>query len=241
MSEKLTTRDEMMGYPTDEEVVRILGVSEEEASEVRFLAIEAAEGELTTVWAQDFGAAKDLVDKVAKVLKTKGWLVVQADAREATDETGLAQSLLHSLSIALEEQGFNLTNGLVETLGGINSIVAAMHKITRVRDQYDQGLLFVLHGVDWMLEAENNDFADGSAALWAIRGVWQRAHGSAFLTGGPGALDVTCDKKEGFYCYGGLHEVGVDELAGVKERIEARKAAAKRDAELAQDDTANEA
>lgn len=50
-------------------------------------------------------------------------------------------------------------------------------------------------------------FTDGNGALWAIRGVWQREHGPALLSGGQSAAAMAADEGEALYGYGQLHEV----------------------------------
>lgn len=90
---------------------------------------------------------------------------------------------------------------------GVPAMSVAANAVVAARKRVLRPVLLVIHGVDELVRPGRSRFDEGQEALWALRGVWQRAHGPALLTGGAGAAAMAADPKQGFYGYGQLHEV----------------------------------
>ncbi len=203
--------------------------------EVARLTDAVTEGELVIVSAAEPSLAAALAQKAARERQRDGWALVQADVRLAGDETDLAGTLaraaastlgdLSALSVSesvetreqgqtrlavrriLGVHGHALAAGAPDAPRGVAALTAAIEALVVLRAERQGRVLLVLTGVDELVKTGRSRFADGSGALWAIRGVWQRAHGPALIAGGRLAAAMAADPEQAFYGYGLLHEV----------------------------------
>jgi hypothetical protein len=199
------------------------------------LAEAVGEGKLVIVCAGEPSLAAALARAVARQSQRDGWALVAADVRLADDETDLARALARAAASSLgdlsaltveesnetPQQGvtrlavrrvlgtraYALAAGAADAPSGAAALTAAFEALASLRADLDGRMLLVLQGIDELLKPGRSRFADGSAALWAMRGVWQRAHGPALLTGGHMAAAMSADPEQAFYGYGVLHEV----------------------------------
>lgn len=204
-------------------------------SEVARLVEAVGEGELVTISAAEPSLAAALAEAAARRQQQDGWALVQADVRVADDETGLARSVAHAAAASLGDpgaltveesnetaqqsrtrlavrrtlgaDGYALAAGTGDAPRGAEALSTAFKALASLREELDGRLLLVLEGVDELVKPGRSRFADGFAALWAMRGVWQRAHGPVLLTGGRLAAAISADPEQAFYGYGVLHEV----------------------------------
>jgi hypothetical protein len=108
---------------------------------------------------------------------------------------------------ALGERAYALAAGEhTDAPAGVGTLGLATEAVIALRRELSGKVVFVLHGVDELARPGRSRFADGQQALWLIRGAWQREHGPAILSGGPGAAAMSVDKQQAFYGYGQLHE-----------------------------------
>lgn len=213
--------------------------------ELASLADAMREGELTIISAADPALAAALADGCAEDLLRRGWSVARTDARLADDITDLARGLARAAAEMLTagplvtdeaafetaaegrarlaarrvlgESAYALATGAGKAPSGVSAITTAAEAVVAAREESGDALL-VLHGVDELTREGLSRFKQGPEALWALRGVWQRSHGAALLTGGPAAAAMSTDEEHGFYGYGHLHEASdlpTDQLLSV--------------------------
>lgn len=202
-------------------------------AELRRLEHACLEEELTLISAADSTLAAALGDACAARLEHRGWAVVRADARIADDEADLAAQLIRAAASMAADVDALAVNPLVATttelratlnirrslgepayalltgsgdLTGVEALSLAVQTVIKVRAP-QQGQVMVIHGLDELLRPGRSRFAKGEEALWSIRGVWQRAHGPALLTGGGLLAAMAAEPRHAFYGYGQLHEV----------------------------------
>jgi hypothetical protein len=211
------------------------GYVAERESELARLAEAVVEGELIIVCAAEPSLAAALAQAAARQIQQDGWGLVHADIRLADDETDLARTLARAAAstlgdlsaLTIEEsnetpqqgrtrlavrrvlgaRGYALAAGTADAPRGAAALTAALEAVAALRADRDGRMLLLLLGVDELVKPGRSRFAEGFSALWAMRGVWQRAHGPALLTGGRLAAAMSADPGQALYGYGVLHEV----------------------------------